>query len=114
MGGKKGVRGTYPRHLKSTGRGVVECDASGFLRPAGRLLDDVRQGRTIPRFADITPGFGTFHPQDVISLGDLDDPKAIENAKPKDNNNYSIQDLGISDQEVKLSIQEGRPPRKGY
>ena len=97
-----------------TGRGWVECEASGALRPAGELVHDVKQGRVRRRLADITPGFGTYHPQDIKSLGPLDDPKAILPASPQDKNNYSKQDLGISDQEIELSIREGRAPRRGY
>ena len=114
MAGKKGVRGTYPRHLRRKGKGVVECEASGFLRQVGDTRHDLRQGQVAKEFADETPGFGTYHPQDVVSLGTLDDPKAIPHARPKDEQNLSKQDLRISDQEVELSIREGRPPRRGY
>lgn len=114
MGGRKGVRGTYPRHLRVQGKGVIECQASGFLRERGDTMNDVRQGEVAKEYADRTPRFGTYHPQDLRSLGNMDDPKAIPDARPKDNENYSKQDLGISDQEVELSIREGRPPRRGY
>lgn len=115
MAGRKGVRGTYPRHLgRPKGKGLVECQASGFLRPASEMVHDVRQGTVSKEFADHTGGFGSFHPQDVRRLGNLDDPRAIDRSVPKDDNNYSKQDLGISDQEIELSIREGRPPRRGF
>lgn len=113
MAGKKSVGRTYPKHLPKDGRGVVQCDASGMLRPAGTLVDDVRQGRAAKEFADLTPGFGSFHPQDLVALGNLDDPTAIPNARPEQVP-LSKQDMGISDEEVRNSIKEDRPPRMGY
>lgn len=77
-------------------------------------MEDRRQGMAAKEFADITPGFGTYHPQDVVNLGVMDDPTSIENARPDDKMNYSKQDLQISDAEIKLAIQEGRAPRYGY
>jgi len=114
MGGKKSAGPIYPKHLPRDGKGIKECSASGFLRPAADLIDDIRQGPTAKEFADLTPRFGTYHPQDVVQLGVLDDPKPIDEARPPDEENYSIQDLKISDQEVRLSIQENRPPRRGF
>ena len=114
MAGRKGVRSTRPRQLRAKGKGWVECEASGFLREVGDVRNDLRQGRVAKEFADVTPGFGTHHPQDVVSLGNLDDPKSVPGARPKDDRNLSKQDLGISDQEVELSIREDRPPRRGY
>ena len=99
--------------LKSEGKGWRQCQASGFIREAHDFVRDVRQGDVAPEFADLTPGFGTYHPQDKISLGNLDDPRPIREAKPYDTEK-SVQDLNISDQEIKLSIQEGRAPRRGY
>lgn len=115
MAGRKGVRGTFPSRLKgNNGKGVVECQASGFLRKASDMVHDVRQGLVAKEFADITPGFGTYHPQDLKVLGAMDDPKAVPNARPDDQNNYSKQDLGISDREIEASIREDRAPRRGY
>jgi hypothetical protein len=115
MGGKKSAGPMIPAQIKGLrGRGVKECNASGFLRPASGVINDVRQGQVAREFADLTPRFGTWHPQDLVSLGTLDDPSPIPDAEPEDKDNYSIQDLKISDQEVRLSIQEGRPPRRGY
>ncbi|MCP4466953.1 MAG: hypothetical protein GY813_09425 [Halieaceae bacterium] len=92
----------------------MQCQASGQLFHAKDIVRDVRQGKVGRKFADLTAGFGTWHPQDLRQLGDMDDPSPIHDGVPKDNNNYSKQDLGISDQEIKLSIQEGRPPRRGF
>lgn len=114
MGGRKTVRGTRPAHLRATGKGWVQCQASGFIREADDMMTDVRQGEVSREFADVTPGFGTYHPQDVRRLGSLNDPQPIPGARPEDRENLSIQDLGISDQEVRLSIREHRLPRKGY
>ena len=115
MPGKRGNPGCYPRHLpKPTGKGNKECNASGFIRPRGKIVDDIRQGPVAKEFADITKGFGTSHPQDRVALGTLDDPSPVYHARPKDNKNLSKQDLLISDQEVELSIREGRPPRTGF
>ena len=114
MAGKKSIRGTRPRKLTVTGKGWVQSDASGFIREAGDMVEDVRQGTVTKEEADLTPGFGTYHPQDLKSLGILDDPKAVPGANPIDDQSLSLQDLGISDQEVELSIREDRPPRRGY
>lgn len=96
------------------GKGWRTCNATGFVRYAEDYVDDVRQGMTAREFADLTPGFGTHHPQDVRQLGNLDDPKQIPNARPAQVVNYSPSDLQISDREIKKSIQEGRPPRPGH
>ncbi len=115
MAGRRGLK-CYPKHLrKNKGKGVRECEATGFLRSATHpFVEDVRQGETAAEFADITPGFGTRHPQDVVQLGVMSDPSPIQNSRPKDNRNLSKQDLVISDQEIKLSIQENRQPRIGF
>ena len=78
------------------------------------MMEDVRQGDVARDMADITPGFGTNHPQDVVQLGQLDDPSPIDNASPPDKRNLSKSDLLMSDQEIRLSIEENRPPRIGY
>ncbi len=113
MAGRIVRGGCKPRHMHRTGRGWREDAATGFVRYADDYVQDVRQGFTAKEFADITPGFGTYHPQDLRALGDLDDPSAIDNAAPI-STPKSKQDLNISDQEVLLSIREGRPPRNGY
>lgn len=115
MAGRRGNPGCYPRHLgKPTGKGIKTCDASGFVRTTGRQIKDIRQGLVSKEFADVTPGFGTRHPQDNVRLGVLDDPYPIRNARPKDDQNLSKQDLAISDQEIAASIREGRLPRVGF
>lgn len=95
-------------------RGIVRCDASGFVRNRDDMMSDVRQGRVAKEFADITPGFGTKHPQDVVQLGSLDDPKPIPEGNRIDKQNLSKSDLNISDAEILASIREGRQPREGY
>lgn len=113
MAGKSGFR-AYPRHLgKPKGRGLFVCDASGFVRHTDDAVDDVRQGQVAREFADITPGFGTRHPKDVEQLGVLDDPVPAEDGRTLDTRNFTKQDLGISDAEIRASIREGRPPRGG-
>lgn len=106
--------GCGPKHLKATGRGWREDDASGFVRAADDYVEDVRQGDVDPKLADITPGFGTNHPQDRKDLGVLDDPSPIPNASTVTKTPLSLQDMNISDEEVALSIREGRSPRRGY
>jgi len=108
------VRGCGPRVRPNKGKGWRTCQASGFTRKANDFTEDVRQGDVSPEFADKTPGFGTYHPQDVKNLGSLDDPRIIYEAKPDDLVNASKSDLRISDQEITASIVEGRPPRVGY
>ena len=112
----KGRRGMLrPSHLpRRTWRGWRTCAASGKLILADDFVDDVRQGPVRPDFADITPGFGTYHPLDEYDPGDLSDPTPIENAYPGSRSIATKEELGISDAEVRLSIQEGRTPRRGY
>jgi hypothetical protein len=103
---------SYPRHLKVDARGYVTCDRSGFLRKPSQTIDD--EGSRVAReFADITPGFGTTHPQDVAQPEIGGDPTPIENARPGQPP-YTKQELGISDAEVLAAIREDRPPRRGY
>jgi hypothetical protein len=114
MAGKRGFR-AYPKHLpKPKGLGIRACEASGFLRPLGKEVNDIRQGLVSREFADITPGFGTKHPQDVVQLGEMNDTKPVPDARPEDKRNLSKQDLAMSDQEIRASIVEGRAPRIGY
>lgn len=108
MGGRKGFR-AYPRHLgPPRGTGLVKDDASGFVRHPEQMVDDVRQGSVSRERADFTQGFGTWHPQDVVQLGALDDPTPV-NGSPPDKQNLSKQDLGYTDQEVLESIKSGKP-----
>ena len=111
-GGKIGGR-TYPKHLGPPRfRGLAEDDASGFVRHADKVIRDVRQGMVGKDKADLTPGFGTRHPQDVVQLGVLDDPRPARYGDHVPDDEKSKQDLGISDQEILASIREGLPPRR--
>jgi len=105
---------TYPGHLPRDGRGIKHCDASGFARPADHIVDDVRQGRVSKEFADVTPGFGTYHPQDRKNLGLLDDPQGIDEPRPDNGSNQALSaaDLGYTDAEVEQSIRLGVPLRR--
>lgn len=113
MAGRVVRGGCGPRRVRSTGRGWRECAASGFIIAADDYIEDVRQGPVAPERADITPGFGTYHPQDVKVLGDLDDPSPIDNGRPPAAPR-TFEELGISDQERLLALRENRPPRRGY
>lgn len=113
MAGRVLRGGCAPKHLRATGKGWREDNASGFVRYADDVVDDVRQGPVSKDFADITPGFGTYHPQDIKVIDVLDDPSPIRNARPL-TEPMSKADLNISDQEIALSIREGRAPRPGF
>lgn len=109
MGGKSGMR-TYPRHAPRDGRGIRIDDATGFVRAAEDVVMDRRQGLTSPRTADLTPGFGTFHPQDVRRTSPTNDPKAI--ARPRAEGNpqaLSAADMGYTDADVREAIRRGVP-----
>ena len=67
----------------------------------------------LSQYADITPGFGTWHPQDKVALGTLDDPKPIDKGN-SGSPALSASDMSISDQERRAALIEGRPPRGGY
>lgn len=109
MAGRSGMR-TYPRHAPRDGRGVRIDDASGFLRPADKAIYDVRQGVVAPEFADITPGFGTRHPQDQRRLPPADDPKPVAHPRTEGNPSaLSPRDMGYTDADVARSIRLGVP-----
>lgn len=113
----RSIRGMcIPRKMREAprGTGVVECSASGFLAKPDEIVDDVRQGPTAEKYADLTPGFGTYHPQDVKSLPDLSDPTPIPEGRPPTKTHFTKQEMGMTDREIELSIREGRPPRPGY
>ena len=105
--------GCAPKHLKATGKGWREDQATGFVRYARDVVDDIRQGQVAEEFADLTPGWGTYHPQDLKDLGVLDDPSPIRDATPITEPVY-LSDQGITDQERALATKEGRAPRPGY
>ncbi len=100
----------YPRHGPRNGKGARIDDASGFLRPADDVVEDVRQGLVSRDFADITPGFGTYHPQDLKRLGRLDDPSPIDRARPAQQE-ITAREMGYSDADVERSIRLGIPLR---
>lgn len=110
------TKGSTPRHLKATKgkRGWAQSDASGQLFYADEMVDDVRQGRVHRTEADIMAGFGTYHPQDLKVLGELDDPHPIHKARPIDTHHQTKEELGYSDAEIEASVRQGRPPRRGY
>lgn len=106
---RRGMR-TYPPHGPRNGEGARIDDASGFLRRAGDVVADKRQGLTSRGTADLTPGFGTFHPQDVRRTPVVSDPKGI--TKPRTEGNptaLSPKDLGYTDADVRESIRTGIP-----
>lgn len=111
MAGRVMLRGCGPRHLKASGKGWRQDDATGFVRRADDFIHDVRQGNVAREFADISPGFGTNHPQDFKDLGVLDDPSPIRDAAPLSEPQF-FED--VTDQERELALRENRPPRKGY
>lgn len=107
MGGKTGFR-AYPKHLgKPKGIGLRQCAASGFLRHEPEMMQDRRQGIVAPDFADITPKFGTYHPQDVVQLGVLDDPKPVIFGNSPQTAGLSMAEQGYSDADVLASIKGG-------
>ena len=66
------------------GLGYAVCDRTGFLVPAEDRIEDVRGGLVRPESADLTPGFGTRHPQDVRQVPSGEpDPAPIPNARPE-------------------------------
>jgi len=110
---RSGMR-TYPSRGPRDGRGARIDDASGFLRPADDAIKDVRQGLVSRDHADLTPGFGTHHPQDRKMLPPKSDPKPIRNARPDTPGAVSAADLGYTDAEVRAAVRAGIPlPPKG-
>jgi hypothetical protein len=106
---RRGLR-TYPAHGPRDGRGARIDDASGFLRPADDVVKDRRQGLTSKDFADLTPGFGTYHPQDVRRPPAVSDPKPIRQARPDPNPGFlGPKELGYTDAEIREAIRQNRP-----
>ncbi len=64
-------------------RGIAICDRTGLVCDASQRVRDVRGGWVRPEDADITPGFGTWHPRDHPRYGRLSDPTPIPNARPE-------------------------------
>jgi hypothetical protein len=77
-------------------------------------VKDVRLGTVKRGEEDSTPGFGTYHPQDLKRLGPMSDPTPIPDARPQPDTYPTKADLGFSDDEIKASIRQGRAPRRGY
>lgn len=115
---RSGMR-TYPARAPRDGRGIRIDDATGFVRAADDVVSDRRQGLTSADTADITPGFGTFHPQDVRRTPPYNDPKPIPRPRSEGNPDaLSPRDMGYTDADVRKSIQLGVPllsltPSKG-
>jgi hypothetical protein len=97
-----------------TGKGIAVCDRSGFVRRVGATLRAYTGSRVARDFADITPGFGTRHPQDVNQAEVGGDPTPIPDARPIDRDPKSKQQLCISDREIEAAIRENRAPRRGF
>lgn len=106
---RRGLR-TYPAGGPKDGRGGRIDDASGFLRPAKDVVVDRRQGLASKDFADLTPGFGTFHPQDVRRPPPASDPLPIFKARTDPNPGFlGPRELGYTDAEVREAIRQNRP-----
>lgn len=97
-------------NLPVTGKGWREDPASGFIGVAGDVIPDVRQGHVLSRFADVTPGFGTYHPQDRKNPGQLGDPYPIPDAYPIQNPEcIGPAELGYTDKDVEEAARKGVP-----
>lgn len=106
---------SYPRHLKpAKGKGYTQCERTGFLRHPDDIIEEWNGARVAIEEADITPGFGTRHPQDVWNADAGGDPTPTEITAGVDVHPQSKQDLKISDKEIRAAIVENRPPRPGY
>lgn len=102
---------SFPKHLSARGRGVITCARSGFLRHPDDVVD--HHGMKIAHDkADLTPGFGTDHPQDYAQPEIGGDPSPVPHGGLDVARTKS--DLCISDAEILASIREGRLPRRGY
>ena len=118
MGGRRGMR-TYPSRAPRDGRGIRIDDATGFTRASDDYVSDRRQGLTSPATADMTPGFGTFHPQDVRRPPPVNDPKPVLHPRTEANPQaLSPADLGYTDADVRTAVRLGVPllslaPSKG-
>lgn len=106
---------SFPANGPKDGRGARICDASGFLRASDDRVRDRRQGIVSRDHADITPGFGTFHPQDVRRTPLTSDPAPIRDARPDDTGlAMSARDMGYSDAEVEASIRNNQPLKRRW
>lgn len=106
---------SYPGHLgKPEGKGYITCAMSGFLRKPSEVMETYKGTIVADDKADITPRFGTRHPQDVNQAEVGSDPNPIHPQSTADTTERSKQDLGISDAEILAAIVENRPPRRGF
>ena len=109
MGGKSGAK-TFPGRARNNGRGARVCQASGFVRPAQDVTKDVRQGWVAREFADVTPGFGTAHPQDRRRETPKSDPSPVNRPGIDPNPGaLSAKDLGFTDADVREALRLGIP-----
>jgi hypothetical protein len=90
----------------SDGRGLAHCDRTGAVCDATDRVWDPRAGWVRTRDADITPGFGTWHPLDHVRLGPLNDPRPIKHARPRPVIEPSKQDLGITEAEIRARLSQ--------
>jgi len=104
---------TFPKHIRSDGQGYMQCARSGMLRkPSDMIKND--DGLMIAKdYADITPGFGTSHPQDSPAPEIGSDPTPVSDATGV-TAALTKEDLQISDQEIEASLRENRFPRRGF
>lgn len=93
---------------RTNGTGLVVCDRSGAQVPASEITDDVRGGRVRMRSADRTPGFGTYHPQDVKDDLPSGDPTPIPNARPFEAQE-SLWAQGYTDADIRAAVRAGVP-----
>lgn len=91
-------------------KGYVQCERSGRLVKPCDIIEEHTGARVAREVADITPGFGTWHPQDVNAAEVGGDPTPIDNARPQTEDSR----CHYSDAEVLAAIKEDRPPRRGY
>lgn len=111
MAGKSGFR-SYPKRLgKPDGKGLIQCDRSGFLRKPSETMSEYTGSAVAREFADITPGFGTRHPQDVNQAETGGDPSPIPNANPIEEPVYR-EDIRLTDAEWEQMIREGKTPEE--
>ena len=109
MSGKSGAT-TFPGRARNGGRGARVCQASGFVRRAQDVVLDVRQGWVSKEFADLTPGFGTAHPQDRKRETPKSDPTPIPRPNMDPNpGSLSARDMGYTDAQVREAIRRGVP-----
>jgi hypothetical protein len=88
------------------GRGLAYCDMTGAVCDATDRVWQPGVGWVRTEDADITPGFGTWHPRDHIRLGRLNDPTPIVHPRPHPVLEPSKQDLGLTDAEIAARLRQ--------